>query len=452
MNDFNFIVDFALFVAFGSVLTATIFAGIMTFLVLLIKPVVRRRLSNSLASVFWWFLLISFMISPLISIGIAANTEGVAQTYMFAFNEENMNYYTLLAAEMADEASLSLSAFLPTLSNIWIVGMILMACFFLVQRILLSRQFSNAESFDGSIYNVHLKGIRRSVKMYTSVRVKTPLTYGVLKPRIILPAGFSSTDSTLAEHAILHEVWHIRHFDGLLNIMWILLICVHWFNPLVWLSWFQVRKEMEFRCDAAVVKSLGFESKAVYARALVELTPIQNIRPALSIPLSTPDIKARIMNIMGLQRPTTLSRVFSGALFTIMLCILLASVAMSIISVNMSYGSAFSISYRAGIGSVDDDYILFRLTKNNTYDSYNYELVGFFDMYPMGFSFDRHSFDLNVYGETLLFTFDGSDLIANGAEPSEWYKVIRKSSFETSNERITADEALKLIGKVHTRD
>jgi len=444
----DFIIDFTLFVAFGSVLTATVFAGIMTLLLLIIRPVVRRRLSHSLASVFWWFLLIFFMLSPLISIGITANTEDAVQTYMFAIDVENMDYYIMTSAEMNDEVSMSLSTFLPTMSNIWLVGMIFMACCFLIQRILLSRQFSDAKPFDGSTYNAYLKGIRRSVKMYTSARIKTPITYGVLKPRIVLPVEFSSVDSTLAEHAILHEVWHIRHFDGLLNMMWILLICVHWFNPLVWLSWFQIKKDMEFRCDAAVVKSLGYESKASYARALVELTPMQNIRPALSIPLSTPDIKARIMNVMGLQRPTTLSKVFSGTLFIIILCIFLASVTMSIIAVNMSHGISFSVTYRAGIGSAEDDYILFRLTKNNTYDNYDYELVGFFDVDPVGLSFNRYSFDLNVYGETLLFSFDGSDLVANGAEPSEWYKVIRKSSFETSNERITAEEALKLIGNL----
>jgi len=448
------ITEFAFMVIFTSVIVTAVYASFVALLVLIIKPFVRRNLPNMPTSVLWWFVFIAFMFPPLFSNVVTANTVHVFDTVMFTYEAESVSYYAMMADAMAEVPDYEMSTpFYPLfrrMSIIWSAGMILLACSFLIQYIRLSRYFSDAKPFDCNKYDIYLKGIKRSVKLYTSARVKTPITYGVIKPRIILPAEFSFTDSALTEYAILHEIWHIRQLDSLFNILWLMLICVYWFNPLVWLFWGLVKKDMEYQCDASVVKTLGYESRAEYARALVELTPVENVHPAFSIPLSSSGIKARIVNIMSMHRPTRLSRAAAIVLLTIMLCIVSFSVILGASTVRKSYGTSFVITYRADVGNVDSEYILLRLTKANTYEMFDYELVGFIDLPPDGLSFSQYSFGLNTYSETLFFSLDCSELIAKGDSTLEWYKVIRKSSFETSNDVITLDEALSLISSLQS--
>jgi len=296
--------------AFAFVLQATVAASLFALLVILIRPLVRKFLPHSLMSVLWGLVFICFVLPLILPMGLtfhlshSERTVGAAEALLSG----SINYTVLGSQGMAGETML------PLLQAIWIFGSLVFIAYFLAQRIRLDRYFSAALPYDAGKFQVHLHGIKRKVKIYKSAQVKTPITYGVFSPKIILPLDFADMDEELAEHAIIHEMRHIRCFDSLTNMMWLALICVHWFNPLAWLCWSLIKEDMEFNCDAAVVESLGFGKKADYARALVELMPVQNMRRSILSPLSSPNIRERIISIMRLKKPSVFSKLAALAL------------------------------------------------------------------------------------------------------------------------------------------
>ena len=98
----------------------------------------------------------------------------------------------------------------------------------------------------------------------------SPLTYGIFRPVILLPAEFDWRDSRKLTQVLAHERTHIRHRDVLAKSVMLLACCLHWFNPAVWLMFYLASQDMEMRCDAAVVRALGKGGKLSYARTLVE--------------------------------------------------------------------------------------------------------------------------------------------------------------------------------------
>lgn len=97
----------------------------------------------------------------------------------------------------------------------------------------------------------------------------SPLTYGVFRPIILLPADFDWQDRQKLTQVLLHERTHIRYRDVLVKGLLLIACCLHWFNPTVWLMLFLASQDMEMRCDAAVVRALGRGGKLSYARTLV---------------------------------------------------------------------------------------------------------------------------------------------------------------------------------------
>ena len=437
--------------AFIVAVQTSVAAGIMALVVMLVRPFVRRSLPHSLTVLLWGLVFTAFMSPFLLPVTVARVHELVPSSTTHI--TETVVY--VLAVEHAAADSWNISGVTSTsgtvLQTVWVIGMLVLACFFITQRIILSRCFScaapvNAEIDDTNLYKKYLSGIKRHVALYTSHHVQTPITYGVIKPKIILPAGFFSADRQLTEHALHHEVQHIRHMDNLFNMLWIVLICVHWFNPLAWLCWVLLKKDMEFRCDAAVVKRLGDSGKAGYARSLLELTPVAgNPHPALSMALSSANIKTRIVHIMGLRKPTILARFMAVLLVAAMLPVFLVSASAVVLPENnvvMQHTTVF-------ISRGSDDYAIIRMRPADS-DSrpdrsmYYQELAGFMNAPPEGLEFTGRGFGMGNSRQSLVFAFEGANLTEGGEESASWYKILRISSFRT-DDGIGVDEALHYI-------
>ena len=105
------------------------------------------------------------------------------------------------------------------------------------------------------------------VALKRSDEVSSPLVYGFFRPVILLPYDFPQKDSPEYEQVLCHELTHIRSGDLWYKLIMLLITCVHWFNPFVWLMLRLSTQDMEIRCDARVIRKLG--KKKVYAMTLV---------------------------------------------------------------------------------------------------------------------------------------------------------------------------------------
>ena len=111
--------------------------------------------------------------------------------------------------------------------------------------------------------------LRRPVQARTSDQIAAPLTYGVLYPVILLPSGMDWRDREALSCVLAHEHTHIRRFDALRKLFLAAALCLHWFNPLVWVMYALASRDIELACDEAVLRAGADRER--YALALLGL-------------------------------------------------------------------------------------------------------------------------------------------------------------------------------------
>ena len=118
--------------------------------------------------------------------------------------------------------------------------------------------------------------LRRSVRLLQSLNCSILLTWGVLRPRIVLPAGAGDWPVDRARIVLRHELAHIRRYDWLVQMIAQLFRIVYWFNPLVWMVCRRLRLESECACDDAVVTGREAIEGHEYAAHLLDLARTLN--------------------------------------------------------------------------------------------------------------------------------------------------------------------------------
>lgn len=108
-------------------------------------------------------------------------------------------------------------------------------------------------------------------RILVSDRITTPVAGGIFRPRVILPKAFVSWNRRTAAFVLTHELTHVARRDILQKLLMTAALCLHWFNPLVWLMHRRFDRDLEKSCDEKVVSVLGEDSRCDYAETLVEL-------------------------------------------------------------------------------------------------------------------------------------------------------------------------------------
>lgn len=183
---------------------------------------------------------------------------------------------------------------------VWLAGMAVCGTYFLVSYLRCRREFRAALPLEEGA----VMGLRpttgRPVSLRVTDRVDAPLTYGLLRPVILLPKGWAE-DPRLA-YALDHELTHIRHLDALWKLALAFTACVHWFNPLVWCMFALANRDLELRCDEAVVRRLGVDSRSQYAQALISLEEKRSGLGPFASAFNKNAIEERIIAIMKIKR------------------------------------------------------------------------------------------------------------------------------------------------------
>ena len=102
-------------------------------------------------------------------------------------------------------------------------------------------------------------------------RISSPLTFGVLRPVILVPKKTDWTDETALRYVLEHEFVHIQRFDVLSKLLLIAAVCVHRFNPLGWVMYVLANRDLELSCDETVLRRFGGDVRAAYARVLIRM-------------------------------------------------------------------------------------------------------------------------------------------------------------------------------------
>ena len=130
--------------------------------------------------------------------------------------------------------------------------------------------------------------------------IDTPFVLGVLRPRIYLP---SATGESERDYVVAHERRHIRRGDPIWRLLAFAALCVHWFNPLVWLAFALSRRDMELSCDEAVLREMGRDIRADYAESLLRFTTGRHQLVGAPLAFGESDTKERIVHTMKYKKP-----------------------------------------------------------------------------------------------------------------------------------------------------
>ncbi len=170
---------------------------------------------------------------------------------------------------------------------IWVIGMIALLIYSVVSYLKVISNVKTATLVHDNIFE--------------SDRITTPFVCGFIKPKIFIPSGIDKNDLT---YILKHEQTHIKRLDYLIKPIAFLALIIHWFNPLMWISFALMSKDMEMSCDESVVKKLGNDIKGSYSNSLLSLS-VKRSGLIMGSPLAfgESNTKSRIKNILTYKKP-----------------------------------------------------------------------------------------------------------------------------------------------------
>ena len=169
---------------------------------------------------------------------------------------------------------------------IWIFGMIALALYTAISYWRLHRKVDTAVRYKDNIFQ--------------SENVSFPFVLGIIKPRIYLP--FKMNGQYL-EHVVAHEQAHICRKDHWWKPLGFLLLMIHWFNPLMWLAYVLLCRDIELACDEKVIKELGNEQRGDYTQALVACSVNRRMIAACPLAFGEVSVKERVKSVMNYKKP-----------------------------------------------------------------------------------------------------------------------------------------------------
>ncbi len=167
---------------------------------------------------------------------------------------------------------------------------------------------------------------RRRISVRQSDRVMTPLTYGIFRPVILLPKQTDWQNEEGLAYILLHEYVHICRMDTVTKLLAVSALCVHWFNPFVWVMYVLLNRDLELSCDEKVVRLSGGTQKAAYARVLIDMAARQSGLMPLGSHFGQNVVEERIDAIMKWKKNSFCKKIVSGAVFVGLAVVFTASI------------------------------------------------------------------------------------------------------------------------------
>lgn len=179
---------------------------------------------------------------------------------------------------------------------IWVSGVSVMLLYAVISYVRLMGKMKTAIKTEDGIYETDM--------------IPTAFSAGLFPPKIYLPCGLSENEQELI---ITHEQVHIRRLDFIFKPLAFAGLALHWFNPMIWLSFALMTKDMELSCDEAVLKILGAEEKKSYSQALLKVSMKRSGLSALPLAFAGTGIKERVKNVLGYKKPTLVAAIIAAA-------------------------------------------------------------------------------------------------------------------------------------------
>ena len=241
-----------------------------TFLILWGIVILRLLIPISIPSV---FSIYSWLLKPNAAI---LNTPATLITNNILTNKD---INTDIKTNIVNIPSVNKPLFMISLwTVIWASGFLLCFLYFLIAYLRGINKFKISTAVENDFIKNWkiLHPLKRKLSIRKSEQISAPISYGLFKSVILLPENLDLGNSNLLEYILTHEYIHIRHFHLLYKSVLILCACIHWFNPMVWIMFILLNRDIELACDESVICILGTDKKSAYAYALIDMEVHKN--------------------------------------------------------------------------------------------------------------------------------------------------------------------------------
>lgn len=230
-------------------------------IILLVRPILNKKTFRS-ASIILWIALLIYLISP----------------YELEIGIENVKENSILLA-ITNFFDHSLGWLVNKIGSIFfklnrLIGSVLIFTYLVIKIYKFHTVMKGSTLTQNTLCKKKIRefGLKRKVEIYINNNFKTPLTFGILRPKIILQDHILA-DEELLDHVLIHELMHIKKFHILLNHLVNIVACIYWYNPLLWLSLKYIDQDIEINCDKLVVQQLGdtIKNRKEYCISMLKL-------------------------------------------------------------------------------------------------------------------------------------------------------------------------------------
>ena len=306
-----------------SLLQMSFLGTVIILLIVVLRAVLISRLPKKTFLILWWIALIRLLVP--FSIKSVTSIYSLFQSIYSAINPvRHMETTTFLPihgnmpeiANGLSEAMVQRTESISILSVIWLAGLLLCFGFFAVSYIKCYREFRFSLPVENDILEAWKEKhpLKRSLSIRQTETIAAPLSYGVIRPVILMPKNTEWKNIYQLRYVLEHEYVHIRRLDMLTKLIMIAAVCIHWFNPLVWVMYILFNRDLELSCDETVVRRFGMDIKSVYATALISMEEKKSGLTPLCNSFSKNAIEERIRAIMKIKKTSKFAVIISAVL------------------------------------------------------------------------------------------------------------------------------------------
>ena len=202
------------------------------------------------------------------------------------YQEAGQNYVVVSASPVHTPPKTFGESVVPGLSVVWIIGIGIMLVYMIGSSLNLHRRLRTA--------------VIREKGVWESDEITSPFILGVIRPRIYLPTSLTEEERTFV---LDHEKTHLKRGDQVWKPLGYLLLSVYWFNPLFWLAYFLVCRDIEGACDERVIKNEGPAYRKAYSETLLKLNIRQKAVAVCPLAFSENGVGGRIRSVLNYKKP-----------------------------------------------------------------------------------------------------------------------------------------------------
>ena len=298
-----------------SLLQMSFSGAILILAIIVVRAATVRRLPKKVFLILWYMALFRLLIPFSIPSALSAYSLMRGNSSVDLFSETPMeNMFPEARREQGADRprpvrypeGAQTGQRLPVYPLIWCVGMLFLAACFAALYLRWLWKFREAAPVHNRFVREWLAAHRRKrpISIRQSDQIDAPLTYGVWRPVILMPAGTDWEDTDRLEYILLHEYIHISRYDTVTKLLFTFALCVHWFNPFVWMMYFLLNRDLELACDESVVRRFGISSRSAYANVLIDMEAKKSGLPSFYSGFSKNAIEKRIAAIMKTRKAT----------------------------------------------------------------------------------------------------------------------------------------------------